>query len=116
MALSSPRYRLRGHGGELLPERPYCLRCSALISAWAAPGDRFCIVCAPLVADEPPFDPALYCPQGHLRAEFEVTRTDRSRPSGVKTECRACKAIANKNRDRSVGAIEARLLERREAA
>ena len=115
MALSSPRHRLRGRGA-LLPERRPCLRCSALISAWAAAADRFCILCAPTAADEPLRDPALYCSNGHLRAEHEVMRVDRSRPSGVKPECRACHADRLRKRDRTVGAIEARLLERSVAA
>jgi hypothetical protein len=100
VALSSPDFRLRGRNGELLSERRPCLGCAALISAYAPASDRFCLLCAPLVDDEPPFDPALFCPKGHLRADFEVRRIDRSRGAGVKKECLACKRDRERERDR----------------
>lgn len=56
--------------------------------------------CAPRVDQEPPFDPALYCPKGHLRAEWEVERIDRTRASQRKRECRACKRDREPNRVR----------------
>ena len=113
--LSSPDSRLRGRGGELLPARRPCLRCDGLISAYAPASDRFCLRCAPNVEDEPPFEPALYCPKGHLRSEFEVARIDRSRASGAKRECLACKRDRERDRerDRSRAALEARELERK---
>lgn len=119
VALSHPRARLHGRDGELLPARRYCLNPSclpgggrALLSAHADPGDRFCIVCAPRVDDEPPRDPTLYCPAGHLRAEHERVVTDRSRKNGEKRECAECKRLRDAGRDRSRSAIEARQLDR----
>lgn len=112
MALSSPKAILRDRDGQALPRRRPCLKCSKLISAYAPASDRFCFACAPHVDDEPPRDPALYCPHGHLRVDCEVTRVDRSRPSRVKTECRIYKAERNAKRDRSAAAIAARELER----
>jgi hypothetical protein len=112
VALTDPGFRLRGPRDRgLLPARRPCLRCRTLISAYAPASDRFCFACAPLVEDEPPRDAALYCSSGHLRAEFEVTRGDRSRASGVKKECFACKVDRNARRDRSAAAIAARELE-----
>ena len=113
MALTDPRSRLRGRDGELLPERWACLRCSGLISAYAPASGRLCISCAPLVDDEPPRDPALYCPSGHLRAEFEVVVVRRSRQSGVQRKCSESKRLQDKSRDRSTAAVEARRLARR---
>jgi hypothetical protein len=109
--LSSPETRLRGRGGELLPPRRPCARCGAVISAWAEASDRFCGACAPRVDDEPPRDPLLYCPKGHLRSEFEVIRVDRSRPSGFKLECSECHRERNAKRDRSKAATERKQIE-----
>lgn len=113
--LSDPRSRLRGRDGEPLPERRPCLRCSTLISAWAPASDRLCLSCAPLVDDEPPRDPGLYCPKGHLRADFEVVIVDRSRRSGRKRTCSECKRLRDKSRDQSAAAIAARQLEQERA-
>jgi hypothetical protein len=114
VALSDPRSRLRGRDGEFLPQRRPCLRCSTLISAWAPASDRLCIRCAPLVDDEPPRDPALYCPHGHLRAEFEVVVPRRSRRGGqgVQRKCKECKRLGDAARERSAAAVKARQLER----
>jgi hypothetical protein len=118
VALSDPSARLRGRDHVLLPKRRPCQGCGALLSAYAAPSDRFCLCCAPLVEQEPRRDPALYCPNGHLRADFEEVRVDRSRASGIKRRCRACKQSEDKGRDRKAGPKAARALERlaREAA
>jgi hypothetical protein len=116
VALSDPRARLRGRDGELMPARRPCEACGALISAYAAASDRFCLLCAPRVDDEPPRDPALYCPKGHLRAEFEVVIVDRSRGSGIKKTCVECKRLRDRTRDQSGGAKAARALERRRQA
>jgi hypothetical protein len=112
VGLSSPGARLRGRAGELLPKRRACVRCGTLISAYATASDRYCLLCAPRVDDEPPHDPALYCARGHLRSDFEVVRIDRARASGVKTECLACKRDRerDRHRDRSRAALEARAL------
>jgi hypothetical protein len=113
VALSDPRSRLRGRDGELLPARRPCERCGTIISAYAPASDRFCLRCAPLVDDEPPRDPALYCPNGHPRAEFQVVIVDRSKASGVKKRCSECKRLGDAARDRSAAATAARALERR---
>jgi hypothetical protein len=115
VALSDPLSRLRALDGVLLPERRACLRCGAIVSAYAEPWERFCWPCAPLIEDEPPFDPALYCSKGHLRAEFERMVVDRSRKSGFHKECSECKRLRDAGRDRSAPAVEAQL-ERRHAA
>jgi hypothetical protein len=113
VALSDPQSRLRGRDGELLPARRPCEGCGTVISAWAPASDRFCLCCAPRVDQEPPRDPSLYCPQGHLRSEFEAVRVDRSRPSGFKSRCRECDRIFFAGRDRTAGGKAARELERR---
>jgi hypothetical protein len=112
VALSSPETRLRGPDDGLLPARRSCLGCGGLISAYAAATDRFCSPCAPLESDEPPLDPELYCPRGHLRSEFWVERTDNSRPSGVRGYCIACKREDDAKRDRSKAGLERKRLER----
>jgi hypothetical protein len=60
VALSDPSARLRGRDHVLLPKRRPCQGCGALLSAYAAPSDRFCLCCAPLVEQEPRRDPALW--------------------------------------------------------
>lgn len=121
MALSDPRSRLRDRNGELLRTREPCLGCGALLSAHAPPTDRFCWSCAPRVDDEPPFDQALYCSKGHLRADFEEMRIDRWRisatnPLGLKRECKECHRLRNLERDRSAAGAARRDLERQERA
>jgi hypothetical protein len=113
VALNDPRSRLRGRDGELLPAGRPCEDCGTIISAYAQASDRFCLRCAPTEDDEPPRDPALYCPKGHLRAEFQVVIVDRSKASGLKKRCSECKRLADAARDRSAAAIAARALERR---
>jgi hypothetical protein len=43
-------------------------------------------------------DRALYCGNGHLRSTHQRTVIDRTRPSGLKTECGACKSERDASR------------------